>query len=113
MDTITIQNLELWTHIGVSEEERAQEQRLLVSVEMTVDTKAAAKSDDVTKSIDYYQVSEELKKLAKTERKTIERFAEDAATMILDRFKPKNVTVSVKKFAVPGSDFVAIAIRRP
>jgi|SRR3989338_10989435 len=113
MDAITIHNLELRTHIGVPEEERAQEQRLLVSVEMNVDTKAAAKTDDVSKSIDYDRVSEELKKLAKTERMTIERFAEDAATMILDQFKPKSVTVSVKKFAVPGSDFVAIEIRRP
>ena len=113
MDAITIHNLELWTHIGVPEEERAQEQRLLISVEMNVDTASAAKSDDVAQSIDYDRVSEELKKIAKTERKTIERFAEDAASMILDHFKPKSVTVSVKKFAVPGSDFVAIEIRRP
>ena len=57
MDAITIHNLELRTHIGVPEEERAQEQRLLISVEMNVDTASAAKSDDVAQSIDYDRVS--------------------------------------------------------
>ena len=45
MDKLSIHDLELWMHIGVPDLERASEQRLLVSIEMELDTKAAATSD--------------------------------------------------------------------
>src|SRR3989338_531918 len=111
-DLLSIIDLELWTHIGVPKEEREAEQRLLVTVEMSLDAKADAKSDDVKKSINYFDVTNDLKKLALTERKTIERFAEDAAQMILKKYKQTGVTVTVKKFAVPGTAYVAMQITR-
>src|SRR3990167_3064731 len=113
MDHLTIHDLELWTRIGVPEEERKAEQRLLLSVDMTLDTKAAAEGYDVKKSINYADLSQDLRALATTERKTIERFAEDAAGLILKKYHPESVTVTVKKFAVPGSAYVAITITRP
>ncbi|MSR87047.1 dihydroneopterin aldolase [Candidatus Peribacteria bacterium] len=112
-DLLTITDLELWTHIGVSSEERSSEQRLLVTVEMALNTKAAAKADDVTKSINYADVTEDLKKLALTERKTIERFAEDATQLILKKYKPKNVTITVKKFSIPGTRHASLTLLRP
>lgn len=111
-DLLTITDLELWTFIGVSAGERKTEQRLLVTVEMHLDTKAAAKSDDVKKSINYFDVTEDLKKLALTERKTIERFAENAAQMILKKHGASGVTVTVKKYAIPESGCVALTVRR-
>ena len=111
-DSLIIKDLEIWTRIGVPQEEREAEQRLLVTVEMALDTTAAAKNDDVKKSINYVDVSEDLKTLARTERKTIERFTHEAAKMILRKYKPKEVTVSVKKFAVPGADFVELRLTK-
>ena len=111
-DTLTITDLELWTHIGVPKEERATEQRLLVTVGLTVDTRAAAKSDDVKKSINYIDVADDVKALAQKERKTIERFAEDIAIMILKNYGTPSVTVTIKKFAIPGSASVALTIER-
>ena len=111
-DVLTITDLELWTNIGVPDQERATEQRLLVTLEMTIDSHAAAKSDDVKKTINYFDVSEDIKLLAKTERKTIERFAEDIAQMVLTKYKPDAVTVTVKKFAVPGTASISLRIFR-
>ena len=42
MDTIAIEDLEVWFHVGVPDEERAHAQRLLISVEMDLDFRAAA-----------------------------------------------------------------------
>jgi FolB domain-containing protein len=112
-DVLSITDLELWTHIGVPDEERALEQRLLISIALTLDTKAAAKADDVHKSTNYNDVTMDMHVLAKKERKTIERFAEDAAVMILKKYKPASVTITVKKFAVPGTKEVSITIIRP
>jgi dihydroneopterin aldolase len=112
-DRIVINDLEVWTHIGVPAEERATEQRLLVTVECMLDTRAAAKGDDVKKSINYLDVSNDIHKLARKERKTIERFAEDVATMVQRNYKPEGVAVTVKKFALPGARDVSITITRP
>ncbi len=111
-DLLTITDLELWTHIGVPKAERDAEQRLLVTVEMTLDTVAAAKSDDVKKSINYVDVTEDLKALAQTERKTIERFAEDAARLILRKYKPCSATVTVRKFPLLPASGVSLTITR-
>ncbi len=113
MDTLILRDLELLTRIGVTDEERRTPQRVLLSVDMAVDARTAGKSDNVTQSIDYAAVAEELKTLAKTERKTIERLAEDAATMILERFRPASVTVTVTKFPPLGTRQVELKITRP
>jgi FolB domain-containing protein len=111
-DRLTITDLELWTRIGVPEKEREAEQRLLVTVEMHLDVSAAAQQDDVTKSVNYADVSNEIRALAKTERKTVERLAEGIAQMILKKWELKSIVVTVKKFAIPGSRFVEISITR-
>ena len=111
-DLLTITDLEIWSHIGVSDSERITDQRLLVTIEMMLDSRIAAKSDDVKKSINYFDVCEDVKKLALTERKTIERFAEDVAQMILKMHKPDTVTVSVKKFAIAETAHVSLTVTR-
>ena len=113
MDTITISNLELWTHIGVTDEERSQEQRVLVSINMQLDTKEAGQNDDIHATIDYEVVTNDVRALVTTERVTIERLAEDIASMILEKHKPDQVEITVQKFVIPDTDHVAITINRP
>lgn len=113
MDTILIQELAVATHIGVPDTERAQQQTLKVSVWMHTDTKAAAQSDDIADTIDYADVAQRIQELGKTERKTIERFAEDIADMILETFAPESVSVSIDKYILPDAQRVAITINRP
>ena len=86
-DSLIISNLELRTHIGVPDEERLEEQTIEVTIEIFLDTKEAGKDDDVSKSIDYQLAVNDVKDLAKTERKTIEKLAEDIADMIINKFK--------------------------
>lgn len=112
MDTILIQDLEVSTHIGVPDAERATEQMLKVSVWIHADCSKAAKSDDVADTIDYAEVAVNIQKLGKTERKTVERFAEDIAQMILQDFKPDSVKVTVWKYILPNTESVSIAIER-
>ncbi|MDA1208852.1 MAG: dihydroneopterin aldolase [bacterium] len=116
-DVITIHDLEIWTHIGVPESERASPQRVLVSVELSLDTKEAGQSDDVTKSIDYADIAKQILELAKTERKTIECLAEDIATSISTTTSnaqrvTSNVQVTVTKFPLPEAKAVSITIKR-
>ena len=112
-DIIRIHELEVWTHLGLPEEERLEEQQLSVTVEIFTDTTPTAKKDDLSDAIDYDTVAKHIHAVAKTERKTLERFTEDIAQMILQEFKPDKVTVTAQKFVIPETKGVSLTITRP
>ena len=111
-DTISIAGLEVKTHIGVPDSERASEQSVWVYVEMKVDAKKAGESDNIEDTIDYEAVANRIEELAKTERKTAEKFAEDIAKMILSEFTPMSVKVSIKKKILPNAEAVFVTVDR-
>jgi len=114
-DLIRIVDLEVYTHIGVSDEERARLQRLLISLDLTVDCVAqAAITDDVAKTVNYYDVAQQVKALAgKKPRKLLETLAEEIATDLLARFSIKKLTLEIKKFILPETQYVSVKIDRP
>ena len=113
-DLIRVVDLEVFSRIGVPEEERREPQRLLVSLEMSVDSvAAAAKSDDLALTVNYYRVAQRVKALAtEGERKLIETLAEELATELLGSFAMKKIVVEIKKFVLPDARYVAVKIER-
>lgn len=113
MDSLSLHAIELWTRIGVPAEERAHPQRVLASVTMHMDLARVCVSDDIADSANYADIAQEILKLAKTERLTIERLAADIATSVLTRDKITSVTVTIEKFPIPGVASVSCSITRP
>jgi len=112
-DSITLTDLEVHCHVGVPEAERAQAQRLLLTVEMQHDFTRAAASDDLRETIDYYAVSRRLLAFGEGRSwKLIEKLAADIAAMVLADFAAKAVTVEVKKFIIPEARFVSVRLSR-
>ena len=113
MGTITISELEVFYHVGVPDAERAQPQRLLLTVELAHDFAAAAATDDVTKTIDYYAVSQRLLRYGEGRSwKLIEKLAADIAATLLTEFQPASISVEVKKFIIPEARHVAVRLTR-
>ena len=113
MDQITISDLEVFYHVGVTDEERAKPQRLLVTVEMTHDFSQAIASDNLAETVDYAAVSQRLLGFGDgCHWQLIETLAADIATMVLEEFKPRTVTVEVKKFVIPQASYVAASLTR-
>jgi len=113
MAKISIVDLEVFYRVGVPDAERAQPQRLLLTVELEADFSAAAASDAIADTVDYFAVSQRLLKLGEgREWKLIEKLAADVADLILAEFKPPAVTVEVKKFVIPQARFVAVSLTR-
>ena len=109
MSRITIVDLEVFYCVGVTDEERAQPQRLLISVDMAFDFASAAINDRLNKTIDYFEVCQRMLKFGeKRNWKLIERVAVGVAGMILADFKPEEVMVEVKKFAIPQARYVSV-----
>ena len=113
MDSIVISDLEVTYRVGVPDSERRYPQRLLVSVEMHDDFSEAAGTDDLNKTVDYFQVAQRLLHFGEgKEWKLIEKLAEDLARMVLVDFGPLSVLVEVKKFVVPQAQHVAVRVKR-
>lgn len=114
MDQIVIEDLAVFFHVGVPDEERAQPQRLLLTVVMEHDFSKAAATDDLRGTIDYYAVSRRLLALGNGRSwKLIETLAVDIAGLILAEFKPARVQVEVRKFILPEARHVAVRVVRP
>ena len=108
MSKITIADLEVFYCVGVSDEERARPQRLLLTIELFFDFSIAAVGDRLTKTIDYFVLSQRLLKFGEGRNwKLIEKVAANIANMVIMEFKPQAVTVEVKKFAIPQARYVS------
>jgi FolB domain-containing protein len=113
MSRISIIDLEVFYRVGVPDEERAQPQRLLLTIEMDSDFSAAAKTDSITDTIDYFAVSQRLLKFGDGKSwKLIEKLAADIADLILSEFKPQSVSVEVKKFPIPQARHVSVILTK-
>lgn len=113
MSQISIVDLEVRYHVGVPEAERATAQRLLLTVEMAFDFSAAARTNDLADTIDYFAVTQRLLRFGDGQNwKLIETLASDIANTILNEYKPAAVTVEVKKFIIPETRYVSVKLSR-
>lgn len=113
-DTIIISDLEVYYHVGTTEAEQANPQRLLLSLELEHDFEPVAASDNLAETIDYDAVCRRLLRFGDDcHWELIETLAVDIAKMILEEFAPASVMVEVKKFIIPQTRHAAVRIRRP
>ncbi len=113
MSKISIVDLEVFYCVGVTDEERAQPQRLLLTLDMTHDYSAAAVSDRLEKTINYFEVAKDLMKFGEGRSwKLIEKLSANLADHILAKYQPQAVTVQVKKFPIPQARWVSVSLTR-
>ena len=111
MGKINITDLEVSFHVGVPDAERARPQRLLISVELETDFRAAAIGDDITKTINYYDVCQKIAALGKGKSwKLIEKLAQDIALLIFRDFGPDAASITIKKFVLPQTAHVSVSL---
>ena len=113
MDTIEIRRLRVTTHIGVPDEERSAPQVLLVTVKMTTSQNFDGLADEISRTIDYYQVSLGIEALAAARpRRLIETLATDIAGHLLENQPLRHVAVTIEKHILPNTECVAVHIER-
>lgn len=99
MDKIYINDLEFIGFHGVFPEEKKLGQKFLVSLELIVDTREAGKTGDLTKSVHYGLVAQDVERVfLEKSIDLIETCAENIAEMVLKKYElVKEVKVTVKK----------------
>src|SRR5204862_6130190 len=113
MSRINITDLEVFYHVGVTDEERAKPQKLLVTVDMNCDFASAIFSDRIEKTINYHDLANDILKFGEGRSwKLIEKLASNIADMVLARYKPEAVAIEVKKFPLPQARFVSVSLTK-
>ena len=115
-DLIRVIDLEVHAHIGVPDAERREPQRLLITLEMATDSFShAAGTDNVAWTVNYADVVQRVKKItAHHARKLLETLAEEIAADLLKSFPAiRKITLEIKKFILPETQYVSVKIERP
>jgi dihydroneopterin aldolase/2-amino-4-hydroxy-6-hydroxymethyldihydropteridine diphosphokinase len=117
VDKIIIKDIELYGYHGVHIEEKELGQKFLVSVEISMDTRSAAKSDNLHDTINYGEISIRVDKHFRSKKyDLIESAAEELANLILTSYeKADGVKIMVKKPSAPiplALKYVAVEIER-
>src|SRR5262245_17753220 len=113
LDIIRITDLEVFYQVGVTEEERARPQRLLLCLELEHDFTSAIARDNLAETVDYHALCQRLLAFGDgCHWQLIETLAADIAAMVLDEFQPRSVAVEVKKFVIPQAASVSVQLRR-
>jgi len=110
---LSLVDLELTCHLGVPPEERAQPQKILCTAVFPVpNLKKAAETDKLEHTVNYYDLSQLLKKTAKQkERKLIETLAADLSQAALAAFPLPWIDLELKKFILPDTRHISFQAR--
>ena len=117
MDKLYLENVEIFANHGVFQEEKKLGQKFIISVELTLDTREAAITCDLSKSVHYgelcHKIEEEFKKESYD---LIETAVEKVAEYILFNYDMvKKAKVKLKKPWAPIGrhlDYAAVEIER-
>ena len=114
MDKIHIRDLTLEALIGVNPEERHIRQELVFNIILYTDQRAAAETDDFTRTVDYDGTTGMVKKLVEDSSfELIESLAAAVAGLLLDIEGVMACNVILDKpGVVPGTRSVAVEIYR-
>ena len=101
MDKILIKDLRLRCIIGINEFERREKQDVTINVVIWSDFTEAAMTDDISKTVDYKEITKGIIKLVEgSEFRLVETLAERIAESCLKHARVEKVRVTVEK---PGA----------
>ena len=110
-DTITIKNLKVKVSIGITAAERSKAQDVSITLELVPLTHLSALEDQISKTVDYFSVYNRVIDVAQSrERCLIETLADDIGETLLEEFDLSQVAIEIRKFILPGTDFVAVRL---
>jgi len=114
MDKIFLNDLHIDTIIGIYDWERETLQTLSFDLEMDWDIRHAAKSDNITDTLDYGAIANTIVEFVEASRyQLIETLAEDLCALLLNKFPiPKLKLTLSKPVALHGKNTARIVIER-
>ena len=112
-DQIHIEQLEVFAHIGVPDEERASAQKLTFNITLWPTRRMDDLGDKIGRAVNYAAVCAEVKTFVSQRRdKLIETLADALAFHLLERFEIRRITIELRKYILPEVEFVSVTVTR-
>jgi FolB domain-containing protein len=112
-DTIHIEQLEIFAHVGVPEHERKAPQRVTLTLTVWPIAGLHALGDDISRTINYSAIARAVREFVEERRdKLIETLAEKIAEHLLTSLPLRRIRVELRKFVLPGAQFVSVTLTR-
>ncbi len=112
-DEIHIEQLEVFSHIGVPEDERANPQRLTVTISFWPSQPTPDLADNIRQTVNYSAVAEETKNFVRDHSVSlIETLADRLAAHLLKTFPIQKVTIEMRKFVLEDAKYVSVTVTR-
>lgn len=112
-DRLALHDIACMAHIGVTEEERRERQRLAVDLELYADLEEAGRGGDLKRTIDYREVCEVVRGRFESARfHLVEAAARSILDLVLERFPVQRAVVRIRKFVLPGVADVEVQMER-
>ncbi len=114
MDKIIIKDLLLRGIIGINEDERINEQDILINIVLYADTRKAAVSDNIEDAVNYRTITKHIiRHVEESADFLVEKLVNDIARIILTEYEVERVQVRVEKpGALRFAESVGVEIER-
>jgi dihydroneopterin aldolase len=112
-DQIHIEQLEIFAHIGVPEEERASAQKLTFNLTLWPIRRMDDLGDEIGCAVNYAALCTEVRNfVGGRSDKLIETLADKLAFHLLALFEIRRITIELRKYILPDVEFVSVTVTR-
>jgi 7,8-dihydroneopterin aldolase/epimerase/oxygenase len=112
-DEIHIEQLDVFTCIGVPEEERANPQKLTVNISFWPYQQMRDLADHIDRAVNYSAVAEETKNFVRDQYcSLLETLADRLANHLVTSFPIQKVRIELRKFALQDAKYVSVTVTR-
>ncbi len=113
---IAIVDQEVWAHIGITAQEQADAQRLLITTTLTLDNSQQSLfdlADDIENTLDYFKVYQAIHAVVKSRnRNLLETLAEDIINTLSQTNPNVHIDIEIKKFILPNTAHVSVRMSK-
>src|SRR4051812_345831 len=113
-DSIHVERLELFTRVGVTENERQTPQRITVSITVWPKVQFGDLQDDISRTVNYSALCVAAREfISNRSDKLIETLADQLASHLVKIFSIKKVRIELRKFVLPDAEYTSVIVERP
>jgi FolB domain-containing protein len=112
-DAVHIEQLEMFAHVGVPDDERDKPQRVTVTITAWPEAGLHTSGDDIDSTINYAAIARSVRNVVNERRdKLIETLAEKISERLLRELPIRRLRIELRKFVLPDAAYVAVVITR-
>jgi FolB domain-containing protein len=112
-DTIHVEQLEMFAHLGVPDSERAAPQRITATITAWPVAALHELGDDISNTVNYSAIARVVRGVVDERRdKLIETLVENIAAQLLRDLPIRRVRIELRKFVLPDASYASVTITR-